>query len=37
LFLRKEVIAADCDIDGAGALLSRTATTRPGVTRTARR
>jgi hypothetical protein len=27
LFLRKEVIAADCDIDGAGALLSR-----PGVT-----
>jgi hypothetical protein len=32
LFLRKEVIAADCDIDGAGALLSRTATTRPGVT-----
>jgi hypothetical protein len=30
LFLREEVIAADCDIGGDGALLSRIAITRFG-------
>ena len=37
LFLRKEVIAADCDTGGDGALLFHTPTTRSGSYRTARR
>jgi hypothetical protein len=37
LFLREEVIAADCHTGDDGALLSRIAITRLGISRTARR
>jgi hypothetical protein len=37
LFLRKEVIAADCDTGGDGAVLFRTAITRLGISRAERR
>jgi hypothetical protein len=37
LFLREEVMAADCDTGGDGALLSRIAITRFGISRAERR